>query len=591
MALAERAELVARLSLKDDFSRRVGAVQKNFSTSMGKIQKTAVQGARNTATNVAKIGAIGLTAVTGAVIAGVNSLVELESATTSVDGAIKQMGQTGKVTSQQIAGWANEIEAATQAAFDDKEITAAATTLIRYGKVAPGSLKQTLTVMTDLAAKTGSVDSAASKLAKALADPTKASRVLREVGVTLTKQQEDQIKKWVKAGDLAKAQALILGEVEDATKGAAASMNGPMKDAQLTLRDTWEDVTRVLSTGALPVLKEVQEMLTEELAKPDTLKRVKEFGEGLADGFRSLIKVAKNIPWDTIGSSLKIAGTGAKAVFDAFTGLPPWVQTAVLTSWGLNKLSGGALGTIVGELGKGLIRGVLGMTAGVVNIKAGTVVGGGVPGVGGGGKGGGALAFLGMAGLAAAIGGLVGTVISDVWTQLDPNITVHRDENGKPVTQNRATHERKPVGAQPFDGMLNRPLRVYGKVEDQRGAVKWERIAKNTAATTERTSKVTTALRDHKAAVLGKLERDIDATRTAGARSKAATERMRGALSQKMANVAAAERGSASRIVTAIRNSRPIVNVRVTSNTIRVQTTGGTVSRNINPNYMKAGTG
>ena len=52
--------------------------------------------------------------------------------------------------------------------------------------------------------------------------------------------------------------------------------------------------------------------------------------------------------------------------------VPPWVQTAVLTGWGLNKLTGGALGYRA-ELGKGLIKGVLGMTAGVVHIKAGTV--------------------------------------------------------------------------------------------------------------------------------------------------------------------------------------------------------------------------
>ena len=68
--------------------------------------------------------------------------------------------------------------------------------------------------------------------------------------------------------------------------------------------------------------------------------------------------------------------------------LPPWVQTAVLTGWGLNKLTGGALGSIFGTLASGIIRGVLNMNAGVVNINAGTVTGGG-GGVAGGGRGGG----------------------------------------------------------------------------------------------------------------------------------------------------------------------------------------------------------
>jgi hypothetical protein len=67
-------------------------------------------------------------------------------------------------------------------------------------------------------------------------------------------------------------------------------------------------------------------------------------------------------------------------LLQAFTSLPPWVQTAVITGWGLNKLTGGALGSIVGELGKGLIKGVLGMNAGVVNINAAAVRGPGLIG-------------------------------------------------------------------------------------------------------------------------------------------------------------------------------------------------------------------
>ena len=45
-------------------------------------------------------------------------------------------------------------------------------------------------------------------------------------------------------------------------------------------------------------------------------------------------------------------GQGADALLTTFTSLPPWVQTAVLTGWGLNKLTGGALGNIAGILTK-----------------------------------------------------------------------------------------------------------------------------------------------------------------------------------------------------------------------------------------------
>jgi hypothetical protein len=113
----------------------------------------------------------------------------------------------------------------------------------------------------------------------------------------------------------------------------------------------------------------VSQQLQEKLSDPAVIRGIEQFGVGLADGFEQALAFAQRIPWATIGEAM----------------LPPWVQTAVITGWGLNKLTGGALGGIVGELGKGLIKGVLGMNAGVVNARAGVVnvTGAGLPGAAG----------------------------------------------------------------------------------------------------------------------------------------------------------------------------------------------------------------
>ena len=97
-----------------------------------------------------------------------------------------------------VANWANQIEADTEAAFDDKDIVAATTTLIRYGKVSDENLRPAMEVMTDLAARTGDVESAATLLGKALADPAKAAGKLARSGVILTKAQQKQIKAMVR---------------------------------------------------------------------------------------------------------------------------------------------------------------------------------------------------------------------------------------------------------------------------------------------------------------------------------------------------------------------------------------------------------
>jgi hypothetical protein len=124
--------------------------------------------------------------------------------------------------------------------------------------------------------------------------------------------------------------------------------------------------------------------------------RLGDFIDRLAEGdvgnvvgqVEDVVRTIAGLPWQAIGDAARLLGTGSKALLDAFLGLPPWVQTAVLTGWGLNKLTGGALSGIVGQLASGLVRGILGINAGVVNLRAGTVVGGGGAPIGGGGAGG-----------------------------------------------------------------------------------------------------------------------------------------------------------------------------------------------------------
>ena len=203
--------------------------------------------------------------------------------------------------------------------------------------------------------------------------------------MTFTEKQKEQIKLLVEQNDLLGAQKIILKEVESQVgESGEAFGKGPGADMR-RFGDAVEGAQQALATGFLPVISRVSKQVQEVLGNPEVQRQIREFGKGAAGSIDDLINVAGKLPWAAIGDAFRLLGTGSKAALDFFTGLPPWVQTAVLTGWGLNKLTGGALGGIVGELGKGLIKGVLGMTAGVVHIKAGTVVGGGggVPTAGG----------------------------------------------------------------------------------------------------------------------------------------------------------------------------------------------------------------
>lgn len=548
MALAERAELTARLTLKDELSGTARRASSNFSSSMGKIRSTATKGVQTAATNIGRIGLIAAAVIGAAVKSGVSSLAELEDAVTSVDGAIKQVGTGWTITGAQIASIANEIETDVQRAFDDKEITQATTTLIRYGKISEANLRPAMEVMTDLAAKTGDVDSASTLLAKALADPAKAAGKLARVGIVLTKEQQKQIAAFVKAGKVGKAQKVLLDALAKSTKGAAAASAGPYRDSINILRDVWEDATRALATGFLPVIKEVADVLSEELAKPETLRNIKAFGDNMAGGVRGLVSAVRGVDWNAIGGSLKIAGTGAKAVYDAFMGMPDWVKTAVLTGWGLNKLTGGAVSSILGsgiEVGlKGVFGQFFARGASPANPMWVASATGGVGGAPVGGAGGGVLGTLAKVVLPVTIVAVAGQAVLALAEALNPPGSKPSDYTA--MGGNGTRGFVPPTRSNPL------PVNTGGLSPDERQEYQDTRAA------------------------IDALDPRLEAIRENALRTKAAVDLNR-------INTIAVNRTGDASIVAAIRGiQRPIVNVRVnaTSSLTRVSyITGSTLNR------------
>jgi hypothetical protein len=553
MAAAETARLIASLELRDKLSAGVKGAQ----TSLGKFESRWDKVSSKLKAGLV-VGGVGAAAFIGKQVSvGLQSLADLESAVSAVDGAIAQVGPTWTTTGTEIAAAANRIEANVGAAFDDKDIVSATETLIRYGKVTEKNLEPAMQVMTDLAARTGSVDSAAQLLAKALADPAKAAGKLARSGVVLTKSQQDTIKAMVEANDMAGAQAYLLAELEKTTKGAAAASQGPYKRSQMVLADTMEDAQRAIAEGFLPVIERVRDILQKGLADPNTLQGIRDFGKSLASGLDSLIDIATGLPWKTIGDSLRLAGTGAKAVLDAFTSLPPWLQTAVLTGWGLNKLSGG----LIGELGKGLIKGVLGMTAGVVNINAGVVKGGGLPvgGAAGGAAGIGAGTLLAGAAITAAAVAAVAVVQQEI--------------------SKRSSEQAAAIQSQTTQWLAHSPSRdelVSGLGGVRQGI---ERITSNPLLTLVQGDALST-LQTMEGNITRQIA-EIDRLREQANRTKddtvAAQNRTRdAALETKreagrgLAITASATRGVAPPIVGAIRANRPIIttNVYVSGNAV-----------------------
>lgn len=425
MALADTARLVATLELQDKFS---ATARKFDSTVAGmdartqrleRIGENIGRGIRSTGQNLFRLGVIGGGIIAANVAAGVRSLQELENVEAQTEAVLASTRQAAGLTADEIRALAEEYESL-NATVDDKVIQSGENLLLTFTNIRKDAFEPALQAALDMNQAMGGGEEGLQqtiiRVGKALQDPIRGATALRRVGVNLTEQQEAQIKKLVEQNRLYDAQQLILQELATEFGGSFAKAGETATGKFANFTDAIEDAQQRLASAFLPVLGKVADKLSTLLADPEVQRNIEEFGRGLADGFEDVVEFAGNIPWDTIGQSLKIAGGGARAILTAFTSLPDWVQTAVLTGWGLNKLTGGALGNIAGELGKAAFGSLRGSTpANPVFTREVGLPGGGAGGapVATGGRGiggallGGAAKVIGVA-IAAEVGREIG---------------------------------------------------------------------------------------------------------------------------------------------------------------------------------------
>lgn len=412
MALGETAKLLASLELDN---RKFNA---GVDASMGKLGSLGVKGvAVGTALGrgIERLAERGIGMLFGAFQAGEDGLHRLMDIEAQTGAVIQSTGGKAKVTAQQVRDLAEAQEALTT--VDDKVVQAGENMLLTFTNIGSDVFPRATKAMVDMAVAmnggnaTGiDLKNTAIQIGKALNDPIKGVTALRKVGVALTEQQEEQIKNFIKNGEVGKAQAVILKELETefGKAGEAAGKSGAAGVRRLA--DAVEDAQIALAEGLSPALDDIRGEIAAGLSDPSTKADLKNLGRWLGDAAKSGMAFAKSIPWGQVADGLKTAAGFAGGLVKAFTNMPPEVQATLLALVGLNKLSGGAVASVVGELGKGLIKGVLGINAGVVNVRAGVVSGGG--GAGAVGAAGAAKTGISALGKVFLIGEAIGLVMA-----------------------------------------------------------------------------------------------------------------------------------------------------------------------------------
>lgn len=242
--------------------------------------------------------------------------------------------------------------------------------------------------------------------------------------------------------------------------GKAEGVAGRQADERLQGFNHQLDLLRANVTDAAITLGQQLLPTVTALAREgvDWLKghqpEIAQFAKDLGVGLREAVTWAQKLDWAAIGGGLETAGRGAKVIGETFMGLPDWVKTAVLTGWGLNKLTGGAVvdfGKLV--LGRGS-NAAMPMYVWQVNQVPGA--GGGPTVIPPGGKPGGpGAASSGGAGWLKVLGWLgIGVLLAEgavaLQEHLDPGRQARADAEGPKnplLGMARGTRGRLPGGA------------------------------------------------------------------------------------------------------------------------------------------------
>jgi hypothetical protein len=278
-----------------------GADTKQLDRALGGVAKKL----RGTAENLNGLGqslSLGLTAPIAA-FAGLatKSFVDSAKAIAQVEAAVKSTGGAAGRSVDQLSTLAEGLQRVSL--FDDDEILQNVTAnLLTFTNVAGTEFDRAQQAVLDLSTRLGTdLTSATVQVGKALNDPIKGVTALGRAGVQFTAQQKELIETLVESGDVAGAQAVILGELETQFGGAAAAAANADPYTQLAneIGNLAEEFGGIINDALKPLLGFIREVVDEV--------------KGWSDGTKTLALVIAGL-LAAIGPTLIAVG----AMIDAF---------------------------------------------------------------------------------------------------------------------------------------------------------------------------------------------------------------------------------------------------------------------------------
>lgn len=235
----------------------------------------------------AAIGVVGGAAAFGALI---RNIEEAEKATAQLDAAYAATGKTLGRTRSQLDGLATSLQSTTK--FSDDLVKEGEAILLTFDKVRGQAFERTIKVAADLSSRLGTdLHTSIRQVGLALQDPTNGLALLRRAGISFSDEQKGIIKGFLETNQAAKAQNLILGELERRFKGSAVAARSTLGGALAGLKNQFGDLFEGSRTSSKAAAEAINE-LTKALADPQVKSGLDTLIEGSAKLAANFIKAA-----------------------------------------------------------------------------------------------------------------------------------------------------------------------------------------------------------------------------------------------------------------------------------------------------------
>jgi hypothetical protein len=196
----------------------------------------------------------------------IRNTIEQERVTAQLEATLRSTGNYTPELSKSLQDYASQLQSVTT--YGDEAIVASQALMLTFRQISGEVFPRAQMAVLDVATAMGTdLKSAAIQVGKALNDPTTGMSALSRSGITFTEVQKDLVKSFVETNQLAKAQDVILTELEAQFAGSAKAAKNTLGGAITSLQNSFGDLLEGDKGSTTSVIASINE-LTDTLNSP-----------------------------------------------------------------------------------------------------------------------------------------------------------------------------------------------------------------------------------------------------------------------------------------------------------------------------------